>query len=145
MAFLLEARLRAARRSIAARSAVDLPDVARLEANHEGAAAWFLLQQALGAEQLEGLADRASTHLETFRDLGLDQVLALGEPAREDLLPDPVRGVLGEGSGRLDRPEPHVGHPRVLSTGSVTARRRHRLRLVGGRQFTSYASPIRDS
>ena len=101
--------------------AIDLADVVGAEADHEGPTAWFLVEQSLGPEELERLAHRSTADVELLGDLGFDQVLALPEPARQDLLSDPVGGIFGEGTRRLQRLQRRrrrgFAHARTLACG----------------------------
>ncbi len=107
---------------------VDLSDVVRREAHDERASAGLLLQEALGPEQLERLAHRPTADVELLGDLRLDEVLALLEPAVEDLFPDAIGGVLGEGTRRLKRPEGGrwLAHAAERSTAMSTVDHRQR-------------------
>src|SRR4051795_4411653 len=98
-----------------------------------GGAAGLLLEQPFGAEQLERLADGATADRELLRDLRLDEMLALTEAARQDLLADAVGGVFGERTRRRERREGvPVLHPAQHNVMSTVDRRR---------LLRSYSSP----
>ena len=84
---------------------VDLAHVLGGQTHHERPATGLLLQQTFRSQELERLADRAAADVELLRDPRLHQVLALGEPAGQDLLADAIRGVLGEGTRSVERPK----------------------------------------
>jgi hypothetical protein len=95
----------------------------------------LLVQESFGAQQLERLADRTATDVELLGDLRLDQVFPLFEPAAEDLFPDAVGGVLGEGTRGFQRPQGGrwLAHAAEPSTGMSTVDRRQDGHLRGRR------------
>ena len=75
---------------------VDLADVDAAQGHHERAAPRLLLDQALGAQELERLAHGPAADVELAGDAGLDEMRAAGQAAGQDLGPQDVGRVLGE-------------------------------------------------
>ena len=82
---------------------VDLAYVGARETHDERAAMRLLLDEAFGAQQLEGLAHRPPADAELLGDAGLDEALTLREPAGEDLLADAIGDVFGKELACLQR------------------------------------------
>ena len=75
---------------------VDLTNIIRAEGDHERPTPRLFLDETIGDEHLEGLADRAPTHAEAGGQFRLHEMGASPQPTAQDLFAQDRRGVLSE-------------------------------------------------